>query len=409
MSSANPVGLHSIDNAHGSHGINIDSEIEREREWNSFNEARLTMQQCVTWLCVTDVLVRVITPSAYTFVVGKACLKVVTSIEDYKLFGHAWYASECPFATRADKLHFWQAVLYVVVFRIMLLGFIHLEILHTSVIWCLARVRMTSISIIFKIRMMCLCIGAFCMAACCSAVENRPATLTTRGRAGTVSPPGNSAAERVDSGQSGNAGLHPIEPHRLSGRFLERSLDGLDEHVVPPRASSRAATVCRILLSAHVDSQYRRVVIVLFATLLHVILEIACPAAVLAGVALRREALWLVDTRQWFTVVWAFPCLLTIAFSGELREPLATHLNGLASEHTLNVRTPPNVKRESAKMTMSDAGLPTYEICPICITELESTLPVHQCERCLHEVHSDCLTPWVALHGNCPMCRFEWK
>lgn len=72
------------------------------------------------------------------------------------------------------------------------------------------------------------------------------------------------------------------------------------------------------------------------------------------------------------------------------------------------------VERERPKATMegstrpvsaSDASLGSATMCPICLDDLDDTLPIVVTRSCRHAFHEQCMCHWLRVQGYCPSCR----
>ena len=46
-----------------------------------------------------------------------------------------------------------------------------------------------------------------------------------------------------------------------------------------------------------------------------------------------------------------------------------------------------------------------HELCSVCLDGLTSGGSVSQLPSCEHTFHDKCITPWLNIHGTCPLCR----
>lgn len=54
---------------------------------------------------------------------------------------------------------------------------------------------------------------------------------------------------------------------------------------------------------------------------------------------------------------------------------------------------------------MTTSNLSINPSCAICLENFDTLSEVKQLPICHHIFHTNCLTEWLARHGNCPMCR----
>lgn len=66
--------------------------------------------------------------------------------------------------------------------------------------------------------------------------------------------------------------------------------------------------------------------------------------------------------------------------------------------------------KETCEVTVDDTQLEFEgQECCICLLNYENGDKAIKFKKCIHKFHSDCITHWLKINANCPMCKRDKK